>query len=111
MSVTKSGARRALRLIVVASALAGAAWAAAAASAEGRDLSCVVTYAVDASREIAVIGARCDTRSLEPAALTFAFARLEGPFRELLAAQAPIEVSFTFSETLIRAYAEGSGDI
>jgi hypothetical protein len=79
--------------------------------AETTEPACVVTYAVDSAREITVTGARCATHALESAALAFAFARLEGPFREMLAAQAPIEVSFTFSETLIRAYAAGSGDI
>jgi hypothetical protein len=83
----------------------------AAAPAAADDPACVVTYAVDAARDITVTGARCATQSLEPAALAFAFARLEGPFRELLAAQAPIEVSFTFSEDLIRAFADGPGDI
>ena len=83
----------------------------APAAAEVREPSCVVSYAVDASREISVTGARCDSRELEPAALAFALARLEGPFRELLAAQAPIEVEFTYSESLIRAHAEGSGAI
>jgi hypothetical protein len=79
--------------------------------AQPREPLCVVTYEVNAAREISVTGARCDTRALEPAALAFALARLDGPFRELLAAQAPIEVEFTYSESLIRAHAEGSGAI
>jgi hypothetical protein len=94
-------------------ALAGVLAAASsfAAAAESAEPSCIVTYTVDSSREIAVTNARCDDESLESAALVFAFARLEGPFREMLALQAPVEVEFTFSEALIRAHAEGSGAI
>jgi hypothetical protein len=73
--------------------------------------SCVVTYSVDSAREIDVTGAVCDDPSLETAAMVFAFARLEGQFREMLVMQAPVEVQFTFSEALIRAHAEGSGAI
>ncbi len=83
----------------------------ACASSAADEPACVVTYSVDSSREIDVTAAICDDPSLERAAMVFAFARLEGPFREMLAMQAPVEVEFTFSEALIRAHAEGSGAI
>lgn len=91
--------------------VAGAASMLAGLAAVADEPSCVVTYSVDSAREIDVTSAVCDDESLETAAMVFAFARLEGPFREMLVMQAPVEVEFTFSEALIRAHAEGSGAI
>ena len=76
----------------------------AALSAIAEDPACVVTYAVEATEEISVSGARCDTPALEPVALAFALSRVEGAFRDMLLMQAPVEVEFTFSEAAIRQY-------
>lgn len=74
------------------------------ASAQAPEPSCVVTYKVDASHAISVTSARCDTANLEPDALAFALSRLEGGFRDMLLAQAPVELEFTFSESVIRQH-------
>lgn len=66
--------------------------------------SCVVTYAVQTSRQISVREARCDSEWLETDAVAFALSRIEGEFGATLLAQAPIEIEFTFSETVIRRY-------
>ena len=76
----------------------------AAAQEPAREPSCIVTYAVSAAREISVTGADCDTHGLEPMALAFALSRIEGAFRDMLLAQAPIEIDFTFSEAVIREH-------
>ncbi len=100
-----------LRLRLCALASAVLATLSCGAPVQAREPSCVVTYSVDSSRAIDVTAAVCDDASLEDAAMVFAFTQLEGPFREMLVMQAPIEVEFTFSEALIRAHADGSGAI
>jgi hypothetical protein len=110
-SPSRAWSRRLGARLLFATAHVGATLGASATFVQAEEPACVVTYSVDSSREIDVTGAVCDDPSLEMAALVFAFARLEGPFREMLVMQAPVQVEFTFSEALIRAHAEGSGAI
>ena len=98
-----------MRLLGMMAGLA-AAIVVRAPAAHADEPACVVTYAVDAARDVTVSGARCDTPELEPMALAFALTRVEGPFRELLLMQAPVEVEFAFSEAVIRQYSSQHSD-
>jgi len=90
-------------LVACAAALFGGA-----AAFAHTEPSCAVTYAITADGAVTVAHVHCDTRELEPAAAVFALARVQGAFAATLAAQAPLEIEFTFSESAIRTNANGA---